>query len=123
MASRPTVSVVSPGPRALHATPISALVESPVQREIEAIWLQVQSKVVELAGGDTTKLQMQLGIDEVLQFVEDAQDASAKKSDKYKKFRYALNRTLRCIQTVGGIIVNGVSKVSILSHSHGRLRS
>ncbi|PKS08100.1 hypothetical protein jhhlp_005375 [Lomentospora prolificans] len=79
--------------------------------EIDLIWKQVQERVVKLAGGDPSKVQRRLDIDGVLAFVDRAQAAQKDKSEKYTWFKSAVNRTLQCIQTVGGIVASAASQV------------
>ncbi|KAI0407243.1 hypothetical protein F4802DRAFT_46589 [Xylaria palmicola] len=79
------------------------------QKEIEAIWKEVNAKVLELAGGQN--LKESLTIDEVLGYIDSVQKADAKKSAEYGKFKAIVGTTLQCIGTVGGIISDGVSSV------------
>lgn len=79
--------------------------------DIDLIWKQVQERVVKLAGGDPGKVQKHLGIDGVLAFIDQAQAAQTKKSEKYSWFKVAVGRTLQCIQTVGGIVASAASPV------------
>ncbi|RYP58600.1 hypothetical protein DL769_008887 [Monosporascus sp. CRB-8-3] len=85
---------------------------SPEQREIEAIWRQVHEKVVELAGSDPTfQIQKTLDIDGVLRRLDSLQEAGNKQPDKFGWLKHAVRRTLQCIQTIGGMVVDGVSQV------------
>lgn len=79
--------------------------------EVDLIWHQVQDRVVKLAGGDATKVQRHLDIDDVLAFIDHAQTVQKDKSEKYKWFKATVNRTLQCIQTVGGIVASASSQV------------
>ncbi|KAI1799920.1 hypothetical protein F4811DRAFT_69805 [Daldinia bambusicola] len=97
-------AVVSPSPIE-KATDISE------QKEIEAIWKDVYRKVVELAGGDPKRVQSTLDISAVLKYVDDVQASSKKKSEKYGTFKTVVNKTLQCINHVGGIVTSGVSTV------------
>ncbi|KAI1772333.1 hypothetical protein F4818DRAFT_183578 [Hypoxylon cercidicola] len=81
------------------------------QMEIEAIWTEVNNKVVELAGGDPKKVQTTLDINAVLRYVDNVQASDKKKSEKFSTFRNIVNRTLQCINTVGGIVAEGASTV------------
>lgn len=72
------------------------------------IWSQVQARVVQLAGGDSSKIQADLTIEGVLAFLDKAQDASAKKDSS---IRDAFEKTLQFIDTVGGIVAGGASEV------------
>ncbi|KAI0169269.1 hypothetical protein GGR52DRAFT_514396 [Hypoxylon sp. FL1284] len=81
------------------------------QMEIDAIWKEVNSKVVELAGGDPRKVQTALDINAVLKYVDNVQSSDKKKSEKFGTFKSIVNRTLQCINTVGGIVADGASTV------------
>src|SRR5690349_11444786 len=83
--------------------------------DIDLIWMQVQERVVNLAGGDRGRLQSHLDIDGVLAFIDRAQASQKKKSEKYSWFRTAVSRTLQCIQTVGGVVSSAASQVSDIS--------
>lgn len=82
------------------------------QMEIEAIWREVNNKVVELAGGDPNKVQKTLDINAVLKYVDNVQASEKKKSEKFGTFKSIVGRTLQCINTVGGIVAEGASTVS-----------
>ncbi|RYP75899.1 hypothetical protein DL771_002163 [Monosporascus sp. 5C6A] len=85
---------------------------SPEQREIEAIWRQVHEKVVQLAGSDPAfQIQKTLDIDGVLRRLDSLQEAGNKHPDKFSWLKHAVRRTLECIQTVGGMVIDGVSEV------------
>ncbi|KAL4906693.1 hypothetical protein BDW74DRAFT_136595 [Aspergillus multicolor] len=75
--------------------------------EIANIWAQVQARVVQLAGGDPSKIQADLSIDDVLSCLEKAQDASSKKDSS---IRSAFERTLQFIDTVGGVVAGGTGE-------------
>ncbi|XXG96062.1 hypothetical protein Hte_002339 [Hypoxylon texense] len=81
------------------------------QMEIDAIWREVNNKVVELAGGDPSKVQKTLDINAVLRYVDNVQASDKKKSEKFGTFKSIVNRTLQCINTVGGIVAEGASTV------------
>ncbi|KAI1141311.1 hypothetical protein F5Y05DRAFT_256922 [Hypoxylon sp. FL0543] len=81
------------------------------QKEIEAIWKEVHAKVVELAGGDPKRVQTTLDINSVLQYIDNVQQSDKKKSEKFGLFKSVVNRTLQCINTVGGIVADGASTV------------
>ncbi|RYP79874.1 hypothetical protein DL770_006479 [Monosporascus sp. CRB-9-2] len=90
---------------------------SPEQRDIEAIWRQVHEKVVQLAGSDPAfQIQKTLDIDGVLRRLDSLQEAGNKHPDKFSWLKHAVRRTLQCIQTVGGMVVDGVSEVFGPSH-------
>ncbi|KAI8955339.1 hypothetical protein F4801DRAFT_528896 [Xylaria longipes] len=81
------------------------------QKEIEAIWREVNAKVLELAGGDPRKVQETLSIDDVLKYIDGVQKADSAKSEEYSTFKNIVATTLQCIGTVGGIVTDGVSNV------------
>lgn len=81
---------------------------SALKGEIVEIWSQVQARVVQLAGGDSSKIQADLTIEGVLAFLDKAQDASAKKDSS---IRDGFEKTLQFIDTVGGIVAGGASEV------------
>ncbi|KAK6957134.1 hypothetical protein Daesc_002419 [Daldinia eschscholtzii] len=93
------------------ASPIEKATDISEQKEIEAIWKDVYNKVVELAGGDPRRVQRTLDINSVLRYVDDVQASSKKKSEKYGTFKTIVNKTLQCINTVGGIVADGASTV------------
>lgn len=81
------------------------------QKEIEAIWKEVNAKVLELAGGDPKKLQGSLSIDDVLHYIDDVQKVDEEKEEEYGAFKGTVELTLQCIGTVGGIVTDGVANV------------
>ncbi|XDG05652.1 hypothetical protein ABKA04_005267 [Annulohypoxylon sp. FPYF3050] len=85
-------------------------VELAEQKEIEATWKEVQAKVIELAGGDSKKLQT-LDINSMLKYIDNIQASDKKKSEKFGAFKSVVNKTLQCINTVGGIVADGASTV------------
>ncbi|KAI0887806.1 uncharacterized protein GGS22DRAFT_154345 [Annulohypoxylon maeteangense] len=85
-------------------------VEQAEQKEIEATWKEVQNKVIELAGGDPKKVQT-LDINSVLKYIDSVQASDKKKSEKFGAFKSVVNKTLQCINTVGGIVAEGASTV------------
>ncbi|KAI1498298.1 hypothetical protein F5X99DRAFT_334647 [Biscogniauxia marginata] len=101
---QPSASVLSAGSTVSKAD----LVE---QREVEAIWRDVQNKVIELAGGDPKKLLTELNIDSVLKYIDEIQASDKKKAEKYGWFKDTVRKTLRCINTVGGIVAENVSNI------------
>jgi hypothetical protein len=100
--------VVAPTPAAPAGSSSSDAAE---RREIDAIWKQVQERVISLAGGDLRNVQKSLDINGVLLFIEQVETKEKKKSEKFGPFKNAVNKTLQCIQTVGGIVAGGVSQV------------
>ncbi|RKK77751.1 hypothetical protein BFJ69_g6040 [Fusarium oxysporum] len=64
-----------------------------------------------VAGGDSSKIKSNLDIDSVLQHLEQSQFKDKKGSEKYGTVKNIFNRTLQCIQTVGGIVADGASYV------------
>ncbi|KAI1649310.1 uncharacterized protein F4817DRAFT_33587 [Daldinia loculata] len=93
------------------SSPIEKAADISEQKEIDTIWKEVYNKVVELAGGDPRRVQGTLDINAVLKYVDDVQASSKKKSEKFGTFRNIVNRTLQCINTVGGIVADGASTV------------
>ncbi|KAL7622040.1 hypothetical protein AAE478_007541 [Parahypoxylon ruwenzoriense] len=81
------------------------------QKEIEAIWKEVNNKVIELAGGDPKKIQKTLDIDAVLKYIDNVQASDKKGSEKFGLFKKVVSRTLQCIKTVGGIVADAASDV------------
>jgi hypothetical protein len=81
---------------------------SALKGEIVEIWSQVQARVIQLAGGDPSKIKKDLTIEGVLVYLDKAQDQSAPKDSS---IRGAFEKTLRFIDTVGGVIAVGVSEV------------
>ncbi|SCO86237.1 uncharacterized protein FRV6_10364 [Fusarium oxysporum] len=82
-----------------------------VDDEVSQIWKQVEIRVVQMAGGDSSKIKSNLDINSVLQHLEQSQSKDKKASDKYGTVKNIFNRTLQCIQTVGGIVADGASYV------------
>ncbi|KAL4881043.1 hypothetical protein BJY04DRAFT_227961 [Aspergillus karnatakaensis] len=81
---------------------------SALKSEIVEIWSQVQARVVQLAGGDASKIQANLGIEGVLSYLDKAQDAT---SGTDSSVRGAFEKTLQFIDTVGGIVAGGAGEV------------
>ncbi|KAF7558157.1 hypothetical protein G7Z17_g57 [Cylindrodendrum hubeiense] len=88
--------------------PASRVPDSAQQKELDLIWEQVQAKVVELAGGDPRKVQ-RLGISNVLEQLDSYNDN--KNPQSYSRLKKAVDNTLQCIETIGGIVTQGVSTV------------
>jgi hypothetical protein len=82
--------------------------------EIAAIWESLRVRVIQLAGGDEKKVNHNLTIDEVVSKLGSVQQVDKKDAEHFGAFKDVLNKTLQCIQTVGGIVSDGASKVSIL---------
>ncbi|KNA98344.1 hypothetical protein FOXG_02714 [Fusarium oxysporum f. sp. lycopersici 4287] len=74
-----------------------------VDDEVSQIWKQVEIRVVQMAGGDSSKIKSNLDINSVLQHLEQSQFKDKKASEKYGTVKNIFNRTLQCIQTVGGV--------------------
>ncbi|KAL2868600.1 uncharacterized protein BJX67DRAFT_371292 [Aspergillus lucknowensis] len=81
---------------------------SALKSEIVDIWSQVQARVVQLAGGDSSNIQGDLTIEGVLSYLDKAQDQSAKKESSIRR---AFEKTLQFIDTVGGIVAGGAGEV------------
>ncbi|KAL2822124.1 hypothetical protein BDW59DRAFT_149666 [Aspergillus cavernicola] len=81
---------------------------STLKGEIVEIWSQVQARVIQLAGGDSSNIQAGLDIDSVLATLDKAQDQSSKRDSS---IRGAFEKTLQFIDTVGGIVAGGAAEV------------
>ncbi|KAL6412441.1 putative neutral amino acid permease protein [Ilyonectria robusta] len=88
--------------------PASRLPNSAQQKELDLIWEQVQARVIELAGGDPKKIR-HLGIGNVIEQIDSYNDK--KKPESSSRLKSAVDKTLQCIQTIGGIVTQGVSTV------------
>lgn len=88
--------------------------DATTNKEIAAIWAQVQARVVQLAGGDPKNIKPNLTIDAVLARLDQAQDAreQSRKDKVYSAVRSTFNTTLQFVKTVGGIVAQGTSEVS-----------
>ncbi|KAI0015185.1 hypothetical protein F4780DRAFT_107735 [Xylariomycetidae sp. FL0641] len=86
-------------------------VDAAEQQEIESIWREINAKVVELAGGDPSKVQKTLDINSVLRYIDDVQQSDKKESERFGTFKHIVTRTLQCISTVGGIVTQGAATV------------
>lgn len=98
----------------LSATPSTPNTTSTLERkELEAVWRDLKDQVIRLADGDPANLK-KLGINDVLATLEKAAtDKAAKKAaDKFGWVKEVTNKTLLCIQTVGGMIADGAADVS-----------
>ncbi|WXC60198.1 hypothetical protein SNK03_006061 [Fusarium graminearum] len=84
-----------------------------VDEEIARIWKDVEARVVQMAGGNPAKIKQGLGIDDVLKYLNEAQVKDKQVSEKYGTVKNIFNRTLQCIQTVGGIVADGASYVCL----------
>ncbi|KAL0943048.1 neutral amino acid permease [Colletotrichum truncatum] len=100
-----TVAVSKPTVVAVAATTVT-----PVD-EIAVIWQEVQRMVIRMAGGDASKINKQLDIDGVMQYLEQVQVSDQKAAEKHGTVKKVFNRTLQCISKVGGIIADGASNV------------
>ena len=97
----PSPNISTSAPQGLYAS---------MNDEIAEIWIQVQSRVRQLANGDSKKLNPNLGIDGVLSQLDRAQ-RSRESSSKNPKIRATFNNALQLIQSVGGVIGGGASEV------------
>ncbi|KAH7176995.1 hypothetical protein EDB81DRAFT_51645 [Dactylonectria macrodidyma] len=93
----------------MSAGPASRLPDSAQQKELDLIWEQVQAKVIELAGGDPKKIRRHLGISNVIEQIDSYNDK--KNPESTSRLKSAVDKTLQCIQTIGGIVTQGVSAV------------
>lgn len=85
--------------------------DAAANKEISAIWAQVQARVVQLAGGDSKNIKSNLSIEAVLIRLDQAQDGREQSSKVYSTIRSTFNITLQFIQTVGEIVAQGASEV------------
>ncbi|KAL3477766.1 hypothetical protein BJX99DRAFT_225700 [Aspergillus californicus] len=81
---------------------------SALKGEIVDIWSQVQARVIQLAGGDSSSIQPNLSITDVLSLLDKAQDQFTKKDSSV---RNAFENTLQFIEVVGGIVAGGAGEV------------
>ncbi|KAH7128003.1 hypothetical protein B0J13DRAFT_679481 [Dactylonectria estremocensis] len=95
--------------RIMSSGPASRLPDSAQQKELDLIWEQVQAKVIELAGGDPKKIRRHLGISNVIEQIDSYNDK--KNPESTSRLKSAVDKTLQCIQTIGGIVTQGVSAV------------
>ncbi|KAF4338040.1 neutral amino acid permease [Fusarium beomiforme] len=65
----------------------------------------------EMAGGDSSKINQALDMNDIVRYLDQAQSKDNKASEKYGTVKNIFNRTLECIQTVGGIVADGTSYV------------
>lgn len=65
-----------------------------VDDEVSQIWKQVEIRVVQMAGGDSSKIKSNLDIHSVLQHLEQSQSKDKKASEKYGTVKNIFNRTL-----------------------------
>ncbi|CAH0021655.1 unnamed protein product [Clonostachys rhizophaga] len=91
--------------------PANAAIDSEISREIGQVWKQVESRVLQMAGGDESMLEKDLTIESVISSLNQTQASNKKEAEKYGQVRNVFQRTLQCIQTVGGIVTTGVSTV------------
>ncbi|KAL3468524.1 hypothetical protein BJX64DRAFT_246157 [Aspergillus heterothallicus] len=81
---------------------------SALRGEIVEIWSQVEDRVTQLVGGKRSDIQAKLTIEDVLSYLDRAQDQSEKKDSS---IRGAFEKTLQFIETVGGVVSTGASEV------------
>jgi hypothetical protein len=78
--------------------------------EINQIWKQVEERVLRMSGSvEGSSFKNDMSLEEVMALVKKTQaaDREASESNLLKVF----NQTLNCIQTVGGVVADGVSYV------------
>jgi fungal STAND N-terminal Goodbye domain len=80
--------------------------------DILVTWNQVQTRIIQLTGGDPKNVRDNLSIDDVLNSLDHAQKSDKKAAAKYGEIKKVFNNSLKCIQTVGDIVANGASQVS-----------
>jgi len=81
--------------------------------EIDAIWRDVQDRVVQLAGGDAGRIRRDLDIAGVLRYLDQVKEKDQAKQARYAWIRDKFSKTLQCISTVGSIVADGASYVSL----------
>ncbi|KAK8076248.1 hypothetical protein PG994_003520 [Apiospora phragmitis] len=81
------------------------------QKEINVIWAQVEQRVQQLANRLGKPVEKRLNINDVLGYVDSVQKSEKEQSEKFGWFKDAVANTLKCIQTIGGIVSSGVSEV------------
>ncbi|KAK8022574.1 hypothetical protein PG993_013341 [Apiospora rasikravindrae] len=81
------------------------------QKEIDTIWAQVHQRVQQLADREGKPQRKGMSIDDVLGVVHEIQKSRKEESEKYGWFKNAVTNTLKCIQTIGGIVASGASEV------------
>ncbi|EXM08575.1 hypothetical protein FOIG_01655 [Fusarium odoratissimum NRRL 54006] len=86
-----------------------------VDDEVSQIWKQVEIRVLQMAGGDCSKIKPDLDINSVLQHLDQSQSKDKKASENYGPVKKFFNRMLQCIQTIGGIVADGASFVFALA--------
>ncbi|CAH0047109.1 unnamed protein product [Clonostachys solani] len=91
--------------------PINPALDSEVSQEIGQVWKQVENRVLQMAGGNELMLQKDLDIESLISSLNQTQASNKKEAEKYDQVRNVFQRTLQCIQTVGGIVTTGVSTV------------
>lgn len=82
-----------------------------MNEEIAVIWAQVQSRVRQLASGDSENINPSLGIDGVLSQLDQAQPPREASTSKHAKIRASFNNALQVIRSVGEIVALGTSEV------------
>ncbi|KAL4921399.1 hypothetical protein BDW62DRAFT_219545 [Aspergillus aurantiobrunneus] len=80
--------------------------------DLAKLWEQVNTRVLELAGGDQKQIQP-LGVKGVLAQLDRAQNKASERSEKTEGVRSAFDRTLKAIQTVGGVAAGAASQVRL----------
>ncbi|KAK8091716.1 hypothetical protein PG997_002077 [Apiospora hydei] len=80
-------------------------------KEMEDIWAQVQQRVQQLADREGKPPRKGMSINDVLGVVDEIQKSRKEDAEKYGWFKKAVNNTLKCIQTIGGIVSSGASEV------------
>ena len=92
------------------------------QKELEAILKQIQEKVIQLAGGNPKDVDTTLTAEGVMKRLESAKKAEDTKSEKYATLKKTVDRTLQCIQTVGGFAASAASNVGVILGYQHQLR-
>ncbi|KAF7596498.1 hypothetical protein BBP40_001370 [Aspergillus hancockii] len=78
-------------------------------KELSGIWARVQSRVLELAGGDRRRIRP-LDVNGVLSHLDQAQKTDKVSSRKVQVVRDTFNTALQLIQTVGSIAAGAASQ-------------
>ena len=102
----PTDGLASPVP---GSVPLG--LDAAANKEVTAIWLQVQEKVRQLAVSEDKEVNNGLEIGDVIANLESSQEKE-EKSPAAQVVKTMFGRTMGLIKTVGGIVADGASTVS-----------
>ena len=102
----PTDGLASPVP---GSVPLG--LDAAANKEVTAVWLQVQEKVRQLAVSEDKEVNNGLEIGDVIANLESSQEKE-EKSPAAQVVKTMFGRTMGLIKTVGGIVADGASTVS-----------